>query len=665
MDTTQTPIPAPSDDTSEQKSRRQVAFYPNMNSSNKPQKPFSRSAAKRESVMALGSIEHLQHYFTKTGIKAESDPLKKPHHGMVPAIGGPSGLSIKPSRHVGRDFQLPPSPAIPPVVQPSFPPHIKIVETDPENLRPGVIEDLGGVASAWELDGTTPPQDTTLLTAGEVQKEEIDVLDVLKTTTRAVRSVRNYLMSLPDESTGPTSHQSFRPQTLSSTPMSKRQASQPNSPSDPLTRIRKSALEVLSVLREVEEKTRLPLEHDAYDAQSDHGSLPEHGTASRSASPTEPAFLDGDTSVSISFIEISGHSRPVPVWEDEVDDFNQLSEEEREKRERWDERLVLSGGWLYRQDVRLVDLAREREVVARYVNTVDEVLFGGTQDGKRGWHRERDRALRKERQERSKGRRVSAGDAIEQSEPEMGRSKRRVVSTGMLDAMRSLVVTEEPEGMETVSEEDSVDDDELPDWAKRTTFIDDPLGRLRALLAASLPSHLQALLPPAPPDGAALLKVLSAGQMLCVAYNTGVRRSRKPWGYVSKDAIHDIVALELQSSEDSTSEKNKRGWTFRRTDNLRLWAAALKLRYLIPITSPSSLEPIKRSRTPTPGDTPTGTPSISPSPSTIRFPGVTMEDSITFDAPLVARLDNGWEDMLESAVLKWVDAVVDERRGER
>ncbi|KAK7681828.1 hypothetical protein QCA50_015175 [Cerrena zonata] len=54
------------------KSRRQVAFYPNMNSSNKPVKPFSRSAAKRESVMALGSIEHLQHYFTKSGISADS-----------------------------------------------------------------------------------------------------------------------------------------------------------------------------------------------------------------------------------------------------------------------------------------------------------------------------------------------------------------------------------------------------------------------------------------------------------------------------------------------------------------------------------------------------------------------------------------------------------------
>ena len=53
------------------KQRRQTAFYPNVNSSNKLQKPFSRSAAKRESVMALGSIEHLQHYFTKTGLAAK------------------------------------------------------------------------------------------------------------------------------------------------------------------------------------------------------------------------------------------------------------------------------------------------------------------------------------------------------------------------------------------------------------------------------------------------------------------------------------------------------------------------------------------------------------------------------------------------------------------
>jgi hypothetical protein len=53
------------------KPRRSTAFYPNLpRGTGKTQKPFSRSAAKRASVMALGSIEHLQHYFTKTGLAA-------------------------------------------------------------------------------------------------------------------------------------------------------------------------------------------------------------------------------------------------------------------------------------------------------------------------------------------------------------------------------------------------------------------------------------------------------------------------------------------------------------------------------------------------------------------------------------------------------------------
>lgn len=50
--------------------RRQTAVYPNPPKTQN-QNPFSKSAAKRESVMALGSIQHLQHYFTKTGLVAK------------------------------------------------------------------------------------------------------------------------------------------------------------------------------------------------------------------------------------------------------------------------------------------------------------------------------------------------------------------------------------------------------------------------------------------------------------------------------------------------------------------------------------------------------------------------------------------------------------------
>ena len=415
----------------------------------------------------------------------------------MPAIGG---LASLPRRPRGPSFVLPPSPAIPQSLQPTFPPYVKTFETDPENLRSGVVEDLIFVASGWNLDPTQEQpteQDPNLLGVGEKHRgTNVDVLELLKTTTRAVRAVRNYLVSLPDDSSVPQNRAHFRPQTLSSAPLPKRQVSQPNDPHDPLTRIRGRALEVLAVLRELEERARLPLDHDAYDAQSDHGSSSNDtapGPASRGTSPSshleEPEFLDADTSVSISYVDVGGRQRQVPVWDDDNSDFNNLSEEEREKRERWDERLVLGGGWLYKQDLKMEDLEREREVVRNYLEAVDDVLFGGPKEGKRGWEREKERVARKERldrEARSKGRRVSAGDAMSGSSEGSGRGKRRVVSTGMLDAMRNMVVTEEPEEMESIDEEEAVDDDDLPPWAKRSTYEGDDYG-------VSLPTPLNIL----------------------------------------------------------------------------------------------------------------------------------------------------------------------------
>lgn len=51
------------------------------------------------------------------------------------------------------------------------------------------------------------------------------------------------------------------------------------------------------------------------------------------------------------------------------------------------------------------------------------------------------------------------------------------------------------------------------------------------------------------------------------------------------------------------------------------------------------------------------------SPSKVRFP--TTELPITFDPRLVARKEEGWDTMLYDTLLKWMDVVVDERRGER
>ncbi|KAG8215729.1 hypothetical protein J3R82DRAFT_7622 [Butyriboletus roseoflavus] len=682
------------------KTRRLTAFYPNMNSSNKPLKPFSRSAAKRQSVMTLGSIEHLQHYFTKTGIAAKSkcvspsstscfavevfqSPSKKLNSQLVPAIGGLASLTTsKPSLGSIMDFELPPSPAVPEIREPAFLPHVKTYQTDPEAFLPGVIEDLTAIIHAWGIDST---RDTPLDPNNSIPTPHmIDVLDILKTTTHAIRSVRNYVIALPDESAS-TLRTQYRNKVAASVPVPKRNLAQSKSQLDPLSLIRKSALEVLAALRELEERSRVPLSDEAYDAQSDRGSSQGQHPQSRGASPVamsddESDLPHVDPDMSISFVHVLGRNESIPVWEDGNNlDTHGLSEEEREKREHWDDRLVLGGGWLYKQDIKLADLGKEQDVVRRYIDLVDDVLFGGTKDGKRGWEREGERSAKRAREGRGQNRRVSTGDMFTYRFPnEAPRSGRRIVSTsGILDSMRSMSLSEEPEDMETLSEAESVDEDDLPDWAKRSLFADDPVGRAHALLIALLPENLRSLVLPTS-NRSAFFSALTSGQCLCAAYNTGVRRSRKPWGFISLDSVHDIAFLEQSSDGADGDEKGKVGWTFRRIDNLRIWAGALKLRYLLPLVVPSAPgrpDHITRSagthsRGASPARSPSGQTAVSsaladtPSPSRVGIRSATAEPPLIFDPRLVARRDDGWETMLETVVLRWVKAVVEETKGE-
>ncbi|KAF8966757.1 hypothetical protein BDZ97DRAFT_1657173 [Flammula alnicola] len=737
------PVSTPNSPPLLKKARRQTAFYPNMNSSNKQQKPFSRSAAKRESVMALGSIEHLQHYFTKTGLAAKKNPLDKPHHGLVPAIGG---LQIPTSPAALSDiaeFQMPPSPAIPTVPRPAFSPHIKTYEVDPESLLPGVIEDVIAVAHAWKLETYAPDVDAEPLTKLDVP---FDVLEVLKTTTRAIRSTRNYLLSLPDESAG-TIRAQFRPQSLGPGQLVKSKSNsnlsgssqaqgQGQGQQDPLVLIRRGALEVLTVLRQLEENCRLPLEDDAYDAGSDGGHSRGAGTASSPSNttlelPQQPHALelersssslaghahlgaDPDVSMTFSLVQVQGRFESVPVWEDEDDGFGAEPEEEEQRRERWDERLVLGSGWLYRQDVKLRELAKERSMVGRYLDIVDEVLFegrkgvgtGGNGKEERGWERVRRKREGRASSRAAKNRRVSTGMSdTELGLPSPGGSDagRRRVSTGMINITRGMSLSEEPEEMDGIKEEEEeeyvhgaregageemIDDEELPEWAKRSSFGSDRLGRAHALLSYFLPAHLRSTLSdPSSTSRTAFLASLSSGQLLCIAYNGCVRKSKKPWGFVSKDGVHDIIALEKAAQKNAEEEGNgdagkdggKKLWSFRRTDNLRLWAGALKLRYIMPIQLPSQpviLSSSSRQALPNPNaiysNTNSATNTPLPSPGITErfgFPGISLgqgkadrEPPILFDARIIAKKEDGWEDMLEDLLLKWVDKVVQERR---
>lgn len=74
--------------------------------------------------------------------------------------------------------------------------------------------------------------------------------------------------------------------------------------------------------------------------------------------------------------------------------------------------------------------------------------------------------------------------------------------------------------------------------------------------------------------------------------------------------------------------------------------SALKLRYMVPIG------PLKSSQG--------STPVVSPSPSQQSFPSI---ENMLFDPQLVAKREEGWDTMLETAVFKWMWCVVGERRG--
>jgi hypothetical protein len=76
---------------------------------------------------------------------------------------------------------------------------------------------------------------------------------------------------------------------------------------------------------------------------------------------------------------------------------------------------------------------------------------------------------------------------------------------------------------------------------------------------------------------------------------------------------------------------------------------ALKLRYILPVmpTVPK----------PPPSGAPAASPTLSPSSSR------NIEPPIIFDAPVVAKKEAGWEDMLERLLLRWIEAVVEEKRG--
>jgi hypothetical protein len=358
---------------------------------------------------------------------------------------------------------------------------VKSYKTDPDEHLPELVKDLEAVSDIWALGASEQRVEQNHVAESSsaaciesptqasraVMLSPLDILAVLKSTTAAIRSVRNYLVVLPDDhdySPSPVN-------TLLSPSQSPRikPVSLPRQSGDtPLSLIRQLALELLGVLRDIEEKYRLPITEEASDALSDHGS----GSArSRVPSPGSDGSESG-TSFAFSMVKAKHVDKEILVYSDDEDDINK--EELDEKRETWDEKLVLGGGWLYRHNVTLLDLEKEREVVAHYLETVDKLMFGGeTPLHQKGWAFALQRLRARQRRSAS----------FENLSPNPGEIQaghirgNRVVSNDLLDAMRAMVVNEESESQPpSPTSHDFWDETHLPDWAKATCFVGDLLG---------------------------------------------------------------------------------------------------------------------------------------------------------------------------------------------
>ena len=219
--------------------KRSVLFYPSAGLAAKSnQQPFSRSAAKRDSIMALGSIGYLQHLYTKQGIANRNRPLTK---GAMTLAIGPAGEAmvlsnadnstagsptsespttaangqLTPNGILEEDehLLLPPSPEAGSFARPKYLEVAKPLEADTHALRALLVADLDRLCDAWHLSDWIATNRAVapikqLLSEGSLSKAarqpdssaSTDLVRIIDVTTKAIRSVRSYILALPQRS---------------------------------------------------------------------------------------------------------------------------------------------------------------------------------------------------------------------------------------------------------------------------------------------------------------------------------------------------------------------------------------------------------------------------------------------------------------------------------
>ncbi|KAH9808721.1 hypothetical protein DFH28DRAFT_1135046 [Melampsora americana] len=609
------------------------------------QRQFSRSAAKRDSVMALGSIAHLQHYFVKNGLASKDRPGQ--NKNLVLAIPGVTSTLTEEEEE---EFDELPTPLPPPPMptQPYFPPGRALPNlTDLESARREVMNQLDQVCESWGLIELTSikrvssaqssrsasDQDRSSNTTSPALRPHEDdfVVNLLALTTRAVRSVQKFILTLPDldliesnskpgstqgglerrishlelstsarprisksvlnpfrstsssglhhpTSTSSASHKSFSRSSIidpfalfKKRLPSKFNQNNPNHPEeikeDPLSVLRRSSLDVLGCLKEIEFRYRIP------GSATPTESFPAAASSPPDSSSDTPPLIDTTTEDSTSSLSGSTHLLPALSWD-------------------------------YRSDLGLQDVRQEAMIVKRWLEAVDGVLEGVTIINRRPSSFQ-PLQLSSHSKHSTNETPIGLGLPTQYTKPTPNPRKRHKFkqifnsSKPIESGLPEISIQEEKEGEEEEEEEETEEIEEIEDeenplerWAReeveeeREEEVNSEERRQKKLIRAFeclrffLPlDHLSHLKSPVQ-SRTDFLKSLSDGMLVCIAYNIALRQSHRPWGFIPNQSIHNIIELEQRSvTMNSTlnqpnSETNERvGLTFRRMDNLRVWAA--------------------------------------------------------------------------------------------
>ncbi|KAK8844136.1 hypothetical protein IAR55_006930 [Kwoniella newhampshirensis] len=657
---------------------------------------ISRSAAKRESVQLLGSIKDLQLHFSQAGL-IEHRPgagvgVKRPGLGLggLSSLGEdedeienrpPSFLSDEVRRGEDKKERRPWK-------------EVDLPRVDPDQARKEAREIVSTIRGLWGLSIPASLTPTSLPTSRSLyfpinlaslatEKDEQegtsiesqsvphrsseDIRTALVTTARSFRRIRSLALSISHHAIASQDGRRVSGSTLLPPRTNPRMRSTFSTPSRPgglpravsaghayvqrtterkssltngtgqadvsegamtdkedvLADLRKAALDVLAAIRALEERLRLELkEQEESDAEralspisgkSEDSHDPDISLVSNLTNenelplPAQRPTSSASDSGSLLHAEPEGYAGS--DGEDEYD-LNALAQEDQEEKRTWEEAIEQE-----KRDYRVLDNS-EWEKEAR-----------STREGVGKW-------------------------------------------VGVVERLFTFAVGQ-GEGVK-----------ELESWAKgENEWEGRSLERLHAFLLAHLPVDLSLRIPSlaSPNFTIAFMSCISDGYILIQAYNAALLSSSKPWGFIPEDNVHDtltsVVDDTVLSSAGEEGIRKEKEWTFRRVGNLTCFGAALRHRYQLPISMPLShtasstfLTVPSRSNSTSPNPAPplpTRNQSLPPGGTTLsRFK---VRPKIEYDPIVIAKREEGWEEMLSIVLERWVEAAgkeVREARGE-